>query len=1117
MNGFLEHAANKLNRNDPDTLKVVHENGLIVLYRLLFTLYAEDRDLLPCEDKHYTTYSLRELHRGINKKLRHGDPYVPSATTLWSHLCNLFALIDEGFRANGQVIIPAYNGGLFSPSKYPAVAHTPLPDVSRWEVGDHRLAEVIDMLAYERERWSEAGTRDIDYGTLGVQHLGSIYEGLLELQPRVADEGLVETLEKGKPIFRPEREVAKPRVARGQQPRRIAQGEVYLITDRGERKATGSYYTPKYIVDYIVENTVGPLADRAAEQVADLLPDVKKDVGKLERTRHKWEQEANKGNKAEAEKHIADLSTLVEEQKRRLLDPYLSLNILDPAMGSGHFLVGAADFLSLAMATDPNLPDLAEIGDEDPQEFYKRLVVERCLYGVDLNPLAVELAKLSLWLHTVSRDKALSFLDHHLRCGNSVIGARMEDLAKEPPQVGPRGRLQYPVGKYVPIAEVLTGKHLQYFLDTFHKIVETPTGDAETERRKDTWYRHMDDVRDRFRSVANCWLVPYFATAVTPEQYETAVKALSGTDADLERLAKMEWFRQAQIVANHRHFFHWELEFPDVFFLPTGLKPEAERGFDAVIGNPPYVRVRRLRELGDPALPWYESGRFECAHHVYDLYLLFLEQARGLLASGGFASLIVPVQTLHQPNCESVRRLLTRAATVRCVVETGSGEIFEGALVRTSILVFESRAPFPDDGVALVDAGGRQDIGQLRPITVAHSDLSEAPGCSFKPSLHKASAMRQRLYAHCQPLADVCYVTFGRRSCAPGKGKGGKGRLIETKASTKASRPYLEGREIRRYSIDWVGRYIKYLPDKMYSPRVPELFEGLKIVSQSMLSSKALVATIDDEKHYVEQSLVCAIPHGVLTPPIDGRAPSLHYILALMNSRLLAYYYGAIIIGESLGGGLIHATPGAQGELPIRRIHWMTPDRERTAVAQELKAMYKAASRDGILAQVEQLLPKDAEDNFLGYKPGATGAEEKSDVVHDFLAFLAEQMIEMNKTRHAEVKGFAAWLERQIGAKTDDLSHKTEIETYHEHDFNVLLDVLKKNRRKLKVNPDTRAVQEAIEAEFNKSMAKLEPLKAKIAATDRLIDLIVYRLYGLTEDEIQTVEGEPVADARALD
>lgn len=129
------------------------------------------------------------------------------------------------------------------------------------------------------------------------------------------------------------------------------------------------------------------------------------------------------------------------------------------------------------------------------------------------------------------------------------------------------------------------------------------------------------------------------------------------------------------------------------------------------------------------------------------------------------------------------------------------------------------------------------------------------------------------------------------------------------------------------------------------------------------------------------------------------------------------------------------------------------------------------------------------------------------DVVHDLLAFLAEQMIELNKKKEAEVRGFLTWLEGYIGVTVEELSNKTKIKTYHESDYNTLMKVLRQNRQKLKVDPDTRAVQEQIKKEYDQSIAKLKSLKARLDATDRLIDLIVYRLYGLTEEEVAIVEG----------
>jgi len=154
-----------------------------------------------------------------------------------------------------------------------------------------------------------------------------------------------------------------------------------------------------------------------------------------------------------------------------------------------------------------------------------------------------------------------------------------------------------------------------------------------------------------------------------------------------------------------------------------------------------------------------------------------------------------------------------------------------------------------------------------------------------------------------------------------------------------------------------------------------------------------------------------------------------------------------------------------------------------------------------LLQKIEEFLPKDQSGNFIIEK-------EKSDVVHDFLAFLAEQMIEMNKEKQKEIKSFLEWLEREIGAKIDELSGKTVIKEYFkgENTFDRLIEVLKKNRPKLSLDPSRREFQDKLKEEYDKSIAKLNPLLQKIQDTDNLIDQIVYKLYGLTEEEIKIIE-----------
>ena len=1091
MNGFFEYEANSLDRSDPDTVKRVHENSLIVLYRLLFLLYAEDRGLLPRHVEPYASYSLFHLQQEINQHLRDGTAYA-RLPRFWGEVQAVFKLIDQGFPEGG---IPAYNGGLFSPENHPYVAHTPQPGITPWQVGDDRLAEVIDLLAYRRGRWDQPGADDIDYTTLEVHHLGSVYEGLLELQPQIATEPMVETAEKGNSVFKPAREVLESRPVRGQPPREIAEGEVYLVTNRGERKATGSYYTPTYIVDYIVEHTVGPLADEAARQVADLRPEIEKEIRKLKRKRGQWEKTG--GDKAALQREKLDAQ--IETQRRRLLDPYLSLTILDPAMGSGHFLVGAADFLSLRLTNDPHLEDVLfeEMGDEDPQAYYKRLIVERCLYGVDLNPLTVELAKLSLWLHTVSRNKALSFLDHHLRCGNSLVGAHVEaDLPFEPPRLDERGRVHPPdrEQRVLGFTETLTAKHLHDVLDTFRRIVELPTGDAEAEREKDHLYRVMDAVRDRFRAVANGWLAPYFGVAVTPEQYERAVHALRGANADWQALSDEAWFKEAQAAARKKRFFHWQLEFPEIFFTPQGLKPEDERGFDAVVGNPPYgiVFSEQVKALWEARFPTFVRNN--------DIYVAFAELATEVCKFGGLTAMIVPNTFLRGPYFESLRRFAYRHTCVLSVLDFGTTLIFEDPHVFNAIFLFKKKDPEQDTEVekSIFFRATVKDR-EVQHLDRTEIDIGSLRGDPWKTDHSVVQKMQQTASFALGDMAFVKDVGFNYWTKGRRKKRGGSigsRVLYDGERQHEEDIGYLKGGDFDRYEPvqsqqhwlrhDYKNRLdpevdiFRFSPDYLCVPK--------KIVYRQ--TSDTLMGSIDTRGLLVDKTV-----HVILLKE-EFQQYARQYLLSILNSALANFAYADFAQEE--GRTFAQVKIFNVKKIPIRRIDFTTPDDERTQLTAEGKRCFEA------------YLPNAAARPMLDFvHEQLTHEPERADVVHDLLAHLAGQMIEMSKEKHEEVQGFLKWLEREIGAAVDDLSGKTILRSYHDHDFDMLIVQLRKtaNRRKMTVDPRSRQVQQAIEREFEASLAKLAPLKARLAATDDLIDLIVYWLYGLDEQEIALVEG----------
>ncbi|MDO8588209.1 MAG: N-6 DNA methylase [Armatimonadota bacterium] len=1080
INGFFERAENKLNPRNPDHLTLVHDNSLILLYRLLFLFYAEDKGLLPPGHPVYRDYSLKRLQKLINEEIRAGREHYSGERRFWPQISNLFELIDGGLSNGEKTVVPAYNGGLFSEEKHPHIGHTPQPGVIRWQIGDDRLAQVIDTLAYERERWDEPGDKDIDYNTLEVQHLGSIYEGLLELQPRVADEAMVEVSAGGKSMFKPEKEVADPRPIRGQ-PRRVASGEVYLVTDRGERKATGSYYTPKYIVDYIAANTVGELADEAAGKVVELRSEVDKEIFELRERRRQWKAKPDGYDPAEVARQIANIDGEIEKEKLRLLEPYLSLSVLDPAMGSGHFLVGAADLLSLAMATDPNILPMEDIGNEDPQAHYKRLVVERCLYGVDLNPLAVELAKLSLWLHTVSRGKALSFLDHHLRAGNSLIGANIEDdLSKEPPLFNGKGKRVNAENPQLVLgfAQALQGEHLSSLLALLDRISQVPTHDREGERLKEQLYEELERKRERFRAVANCWLAPFFGSPVTAQEYEKAVAALRGSDAAWRKLARERWFVDAQKVATAKRFFHWELEFPEVFFTPTGLKAKEERGFDTVVGNPPYGAGQ------DRALL---ASMYVGARGNSDNYAAFIDLAIGKARESGRVGLITPQSWQTGVGFRDLRVAVLGNESVTALVNLPY-DVFPDAYVDTSIVVVRKAKPESGHcfGIKVFDkTADCSDLSQVTLQPVRQTDMASHRSAVGQDQREISLVMRLVDNVESRPLSDITRSTRGIRALPC---------QVSSECKGETWKPFFLG-EVDRYATAGSCLFVDFTDKLPERPIDAALFEGERLLMRRLVSRQdRLMGCMVRANFIVKKDLY--VLHGCTDV-------SYGFLLALLNSRLVSYIYVHTDVA-ALKDDFRQVTLDGLRALPIRRIAFSTPDAERVGLLTDAKQAYETyltvADSAAVLGFVEHQL---------------SAVPERADVIHDLLAFLAEQMIEMNKQKHAEEAGFLAYLERGIGAKADDLTNKTKIRDYHGRDFETLLDVLRKNSKKLKANPDARKFQEDLRREFDSSVGKLSPLKERIAATDRLIDQIVYKLYGLTEEEIRIVEGEANADPTA--
>ncbi len=549
----------------PDApLPDAREAALVLLYRLLFILYAEDRDLLPVRDSRYDDYALRDGVRGdVGRRKDANDTFSATAARYWSAIDDLCRAIDQG---DASIGLPPYDGGLFDRRRAPLL--------SAIRLGDAAMAGVIDALSFER---TPEGRRYINYRDLGVRQLGSIYERLLE-QELVREDG-----------------------------------EVAVRWNGFARKDSGSYYTPDDLVGLIVEETVGPLArsridafEAKARRLPDSGPDRERALARLEE----------------------------DDPAEKLLE----LKICDPAMGSGHFLVNLVDYLSdrviAAMAeaeaaaagyVSPLVGRIetiratilanAEAGGWtvdparlDDRHIVRRMVLKRCVHGVDKNPMAVELAKVALWLHTFTVGAPLSFLDHHLRCGDSLFGSWVRAGVDKAVEYGTPLLLHDSISRATGAArgmaaiEALTDAEIA----EAHRSAETFAEVEEATAPLDavlSLVHALDwlDVRDREgKAAVQAFFAGRFGDPVAIARGDREPEA---RDPEGKRFAGI--LAGARALAAEERFLNWQVAFPGVWSRWESAEPRG--GFDAVIGNPPWDRVK-LQQV-----EWFAARRSEVA------------------------------------------------------------------------------------------------------------------------------------------------------------------------------------------------------------------------------------------------------------------------------------------------------------------------------------------------------------------------------------------------------------------------------------------------------------------------------------------------------------------------
>ncbi|OYR73485.1 Eco57I restriction-modification methylase domain-containing protein [Halorubrum ezzemoulense] len=1128
---------------DRDELK---EQSLVLLYRLMFVLYAESRGLIDPDDpdaseEYHEYFSLESKREEIlddveDMDVESGEAFTEGysrfSSSIWGRLSELFELIDEG---EDSLDIPPYNGGLFSREDHVFL--------DNYEVKDPYIAEVIYWLSTTEN--DEGEHVPADYADLDTRHLGSIYEGLLEHEFRIADaEGVAAVSEDSGQVWKPASEVTAAEAVEI-----VEEGGLYVVNDEGERKATGAYYTPDYVVTYIVEETVDPLINEIDEDLRE------------------------QGLEPSDREYFADFWQEVK-----------GLTILDPAMGSGHFLTKATGYLTEQVM---EVVREQEIQSYDEQ-YIRREISKECIYGVDLNGMAVELSKLSMWLETLAADQPLAFLDHHLKTGNSLVGSDITEVLSEDGDDDDSGQL------------TLTQAFAHVRQDTLEHVMELMADLLAYDNETLDDVKSMEELYDEIRAdplytrlfeLANVHTAEESGCDVPEDAYEQMAGAIEEGD-DWAEIREEDWFTAAQATADEQDFFHWELEFPEVFFDSEGEKKD-EAGFDTVMGNPPYIRVQNLRQDNPSLVEYLENSiRYSTSTGRYDIYSPFVERGSAL-ASSNSLGYILPNKFFESGGGKPLRSHLVDTESIRRIVDFSENQIFTGVTTYTCILLLEEgNDEFEYSSIEeLPDSAG--DIRQGNKASMDIGNLSADPWVLTDPQtesiLNQIETVGQTMSGVSQQILqgmksgdnDVLFVELIERgeddtirSPANGERYTIESDLVE---------PIILGKNIHRYEPPQTDLGVIYpyestedgteiIPEnelqnkypKTYSyfvdfedrlrgrqsehmryetwyalnrPRKKSFFENPKIIVPDICERSEF--TIDNSGEY----FIGNTGYGIV--PKKNSKSMRQYLLAVLNSsttwfyiyhtstvlendfrRFLASYLGPLPVPdvdplsdhESEAGDRTQKLAGL-GEDQTRRYRekstlnlslldhlgnhsvnqslgetgFIQPPRDSSQSLLQETTEQKPNLRTGSVSLV-----RESENTVLvrasaRYKPDDEDAYETDQWGYTETEYLpAFRITDLTEQEADLIEHFVPVAVNEAGGFANFRETATKT--------NSLIDRLKAIEL-----PDVDDVADNLE-NYLETKERAEELDAKIEQTDQLIDEIVYELYGLTEEEIEIVE-----------
>ncbi|VXD24530.1 Genome sequencing data, contig C321 [Planktothrix serta PCC 8927] len=1024
--GFV---ANATRQGQPVTSKQVYKATLSFVYKLLFLLYAEARNLLPMGGN-YRDYSLMQLTQEVAQDIKIQKRLSPTSTEIYDRLLNLFQLVGQGEKKLG---ISPYNGSLFDFNF--SKLQDQLDDSANYFLSQFKLPDVI--LAPLLDQLAQFEGKPIDYHFLDVRQLGSIYEELLEYQIIIED---------------------------------ATTGKVYLENDQSDRRLTGSYYTPDYIIKYMVSQTLKPILEQRSQQFSELMEQIYQLYDQIK-------------NQALEKQSLNNLRKELQQLQQDATTTLLDIKVCDPAMGSGHFLLETVDYLTdeliYILTQYPEHNPVLEMLDQtrqsivdnleqqdilidsdqlDPTQLLQRLVIKRCIYGVDLNPMAVELAKVSLWLHSFTIGAHLSFLDHHLRCGNSLIGTTIREVG----------------------AKILADETGQSILLTgsFVELLKAGEIMQNISILNDVTFVEVEQSKKLFR---------YFNKTIKP------YKQLLNRD-----ISHFFELKPTKKTSYEKQFFHWDLEFPEVFIDLKNATWKENAGFDAVIGNPPYdILAEKERKENLGCLINYLKSNPVFAHSLggkLDLYRLFICRSDYLISRFGFVGLIIPLSVLADQQAISLRKFLLHKNKIRQVnafpqKDDPNRRIFRKAKLPTCIIIFSNSLNNQPIKITVHPGNLLEEISgefycSLTEIEALDDNNLPIPLLS---STEEVQVLRRfNIQNQIQKVKNIC-STY-------------QGEINETTMNNLISKNPNSGCRILRGGN--IQRY-EFIPQPKQG-----MTKYLNVTAYyQQMGGNRIIHTLQPRIGYQRNAALDSWKRLIFTPLptpcycfdsvsyfLIENNHSAFTLLALLNSNLLEWRFRLTSTNNHISISEIAA-------LPIPIFTFNTPLEHRQKSLENAIAFYHQYQSNG------NLNPLLTQVNYhLNQQPPET------DIIHDLLAYLAEQMIELNKQKQTEIQSFLQGLEGFMGCSIDTLNHKSKIRNYlgdyyktELHlGFDEFISVLNKN--KLKIAPLCQKKQQMLEQEYQNSLNILLPLKTQLMRCDKLIDAIVYRLYGLTEAEIAIVE-----------